>query len=126
MPYYRSPSNSPSAGWIRSVYLDEAGISLFRQRRGQDPGRPFPWTYSQVECRFRRVFTQAKVDNSIHGFRRTAGAILIWSGVDIYRVSKFLGHSSVMVTERHYVDLPPAEYFKMSGNLSTVIDRTLA
>ena len=31
-------------------------------------------------------------------------------GVDIYRVSKFLGHSSVTVTEKHYVDLLKQDY----------------
>ena len=30
--------------------------------------------------------------------------------MDIYRVSKFLGHSSVTVTERHYVDLLRENY----------------
>ena len=32
------------------------------------------------------------------------------NGVDIYRVSKWLGHSSVAVTEKHYVDLLQSEY----------------
>ena len=36
--------------------------------------------------------------------------LLIQYGVDIYRVSKWLGHSTVAVTERHYVDLLNSEY----------------
>ncbi|MFA4838721.1 MAG: tyrosine-type recombinase/integrase [Candidatus Neomarinimicrobiota bacterium] len=42
---------------------------------------------------------------NIHSLRKTAGYLLIESGVDIYRVSKFLNHSSVTVTEKHYADL---------------------
>ena len=41
---------------------------------------------------------------------KSAGARLIQANVDIYRVSKFLGHSSVTVTERHYVDLLRENY----------------
>jgi len=37
--------------------------------------------------------------------------------VDIYRVSKFLGHSSVKVTEKHYVDFLKADYQDMSAML---------
>ncbi|MBT7093849.1 MAG: tyrosine-type recombinase/integrase [Bacteroidetes bacterium] len=36
------------------------------------------------------------------------GSTLIKKGVDIYTVSKLLGHSSVKVTEKHYLALDPA------------------
>ncbi|MBC8374471.1 MAG: tyrosine-type recombinase/integrase [FCB group bacterium] len=56
-------------------------------------------------------------DANLHTLRKTAGARLIQKGVDIYRVSKFLGHSSVKVTERHYVDLLEVDYQDMSALL---------
>ncbi len=46
---------------------------------------------------------------TIHDLRRTCGAWLIQEGVDIYRVSKYLRHSSVTVTEKYYVDILPSD-----------------
>jgi len=43
--------------------------------------------------------------------------------VDIYRVSRFLGHSSVVVTERHYIDLLQKEYSDMTAALENAIPR---
>ena len=37
--------------------------------------------------------------------RATFASMLIEKGVDIYTVSRLLGHSSVKVTEKHYVAL---------------------
>ncbi|MBL7026085.1 MAG: tyrosine-type recombinase/integrase [Candidatus Marinimicrobia bacterium] len=66
----------------------------------------------------RRLFHTAKIpDANLHTLRKTAGARLIQKGVDIYRVSKFLGHSSVKVTEKHYVDLLEVDYQDMSDLL---------
>jgi integrase len=44
---------------------------------------------------------------SVHSLRATFACHLIEKGVDIYTVSKLLGHSSVKVTERHYLALDP-------------------
>ncbi len=44
------------------------------------------------------------------------------AGVDIYRVSKFLGHSSVTVTEKHYVDLLKKDHMDMSNILGNIIN----
>ncbi|MEA3288253.1 MAG: tyrosine-type recombinase/integrase [Candidatus Marinimicrobia bacterium] len=66
----------------------------------------------------RRLFHSAEIpDANLHTLRKTAGARLIQKGVDIYRVSKFLGHSSVKVTEKHYVDLLEVDYQDMSALL---------
>ena len=42
-----------------------------------------------------------------HDFRRTAGSLLVQAGVELYLVSKFLRHSSVTTTEKHYAHLRP-------------------
>ena len=41
-------------------------------------------------------------DVDTHGLRRTAGAIWLFSKIDIYTVSHLLGHESVTTTERAY------------------------
>ncbi|MBC8190993.1 MAG: tyrosine-type recombinase/integrase, partial [FCB group bacterium] len=42
---------------------------------------------------------------TLHDLRKTFGSLLIAQKVDIYRVSKLLRHSSVTVTESHYIDI---------------------
>jgi integrase len=50
-----------------------------------------------------------------HGLRRTAGALWLASGIDIYRVSRLLGHASVTTTERAYAGLA-------DGHLAAAMD----
>ena len=57
---------------------------------------------------------------SVHTLRKICGAILIQIGVDIYRVSKWLGHSTVSVTEKHYIDLLKSDY----EDLSLLLDQS--
>ena len=51
---------------------------------------------------YRRVFKAAGIDGSSHDFRHTYAVELLKAGVDIRKVSKALGHSSLQVTERYY------------------------
>ena len=77
---------------------------------------PFPYSYDGVyELIVRKYYAKAGIIGAdLHTLRKTAGARLIQKGVDIYRVSKFLGHSSVTVTERHYVDLLKQDYLQIA------------
>lgn len=54
-------------------------------------------------------------DTDTHGLRRTAGAVRLASGIDIYRVSRLLGHASVTKTERAYAGLA-------DGHLAAAMD----
>jgi len=72
---------------------------------------PFDFKPYQVDKIIRKYYGRASIHNaSVHTLRKTCGSLLIQNGVDIYRVSKWLGHSSVAVTEKHYVDLLQSEY----------------
>ena len=53
--------------------------------------------------------------------RRSCDAWLIQEGVDTYRVSKYLMHSSVTVTEKHYVDILPSELIDLASIASRQI-----
>jgi integrase len=44
-------------------------------------------------------------DATIHDLRRSCGTMLIRAGVDLYVVSKILGHSSTAVTQQRYAHL---------------------
>ena len=48
-------------------------------------------------------------DARMHDLRRTFGYNLIKQGRPIYEVSKLLGHSSVVTTEKHYAPLMATE-----------------
>ena len=62
-----------------------------------------------------KYYKRAGIENAnVHTLRKTCGALLIQNGVDIYRVSKWLGHSTVTVTEKHYVDLLRGDYDDIS------------
>jgi len=55
-------------------------------------------------------------DTDTHGLRRTAGALWLAAGLDIYRVSRLLGHASVTTTERAYAGLA-------DGHLAAAMDQ---
>jgi len=95
---------------IRHVGLNDTLRGILESRKHLVV--PFPFTYYEVYRQIvRKYFPQAGIfEADLHTLRKTAGALLIQEGVDIYRVSKFLGHSSVTVTERHYVDLLKQDY----------------
>ena len=54
-------------------------------------------------------------DTDTHGLWRTAGAVWLAAGLDIYRVSRLLGHQSVTTTERAYAGLA-------DGHLAAAMD----
>jgi len=56
-----------------------------------------------------------------HDLRRTAGAWLLQNGVSIFKVSKFLRHSSVVVTENYYVDILRGDYDEMARLLGEIV-----
>lgn len=63
-----------------------------------------------VSRRFRWLCqTSGVADLKFHDLRSTFAARLLSQGVPIYKVSKILGHSSVVVTEQHYGHLSLAD-----------------
>ena len=84
---------------------------------------PFEFTYNQVYRRLKKYYEAAGIKNaSTHTRRKTCGALLIQNGVDIYRVSKWLGHSTVTVTEKHYVDILKSDYEDISLLLDQIAE----
>ena len=80
------------------------GILYRRKNSGQEV--PFTMDYNYLYKKFKRYMEKAGIENiTLHDLRKTFGSLLIAQKVDIYRVSKLLRHSSVTVTESHYVDI---------------------
>jgi integrase len=83
-----------------------------------EEGKPF----TKLETSFRTALKRAGIKNfRFHDLRHTFASYLVMAGVNIYRVSKLLGHSSVRVTER-YCHLSP-EYSKAAVG---VLERRMA
>lgn len=63
-------------------------------------------TRDMVYNRTKYIFKKAGIDDiSTHNLRKTAGAYYYIATRDIFGTSRFLGHSSVKVTESHYIGL---------------------
>ena len=74
---------------------------------------------------YRRVFKAAGVDGSSHELRHTFSVELLKAGVDIRRVSKALGHSSVHITERYYAKWNKAQQDILDGDLARAWGKAL-
>lgn len=97
-------------GKQRSIPINDALLRMLERWRGRHEGKLFPdLGPNQVTMTFRRRRREVGLPRgiSIHTLRATFACHLIAKGVDIYTVSKLLGHSSVKVTERHYLALDP-------------------
>ena len=107
----------------RRIGMNTTIRSILDKRRHLE--YPFPFGYEYVYSRIvKKYYKRAEIkDANLHTLRKTAGALLIQQGVDIYRVSRFLGHSSVVVTERHYTDLLQKEYADMTATLENAIPK---
>lgn len=67
---------------------------------------PLAITFEGLKTGFRRAREAAGMPEvTFHDLRRSCGTLLIQAGVDLYVVSKILGHSSVAVTQARYAYL---------------------
>ena len=105
----------------KPLYLSAASVAILKRYKENNPC-PFPVNLDWFGWRYRKMAEAAEVKSSVHDLRRTCGAWLIQGGVDIYQVSKYLRHSSVTVTEKHYVDILPSKMgdlaSKMGGQIA--------
>lgn len=73
---------------------------------------------STMDKMYRSVFKQAGVDGTSHMFRHQFAVELLKAGVDIRKVSRALGHSSVVITERYYAKWNKAQQDILDGDLA--------
>ena len=76
------------------------------KRRDRKKAGPFDIKYDAAYKRVKAMLKKAEIiDANIQTLRKTAGAINYLAGRDIFATKEFLGHSSVKVTEYHYLGL---------------------
>ncbi len=73
---------------------------------------------STFHKRYRKVFKLAGIEGTSHMFRHTFSVELLKAGVDIRKVSRALGHSSVVITERYYAKWNKAQQDILDGDLA--------
>jgi integrase len=81
-----------------------------RYGNGKKPDEPVFGHISQdyLSHGFRKACQKAGVkDFRFHDLRHTFASHLVMSGVNIFQVSKWLGHSSVTITEKYYAHFAP-------------------
>ena len=111
-------------GKRRTLPLSPSLYEILWQRKSYE--HPFDFTVHQASNKAEKYFKFAEIENAnLHTLRKTCGSILIQQGLDVYRVSKWLGHSSVAVTEKHYVDLLQSEYQDIALAISQATDKYL-
>ena len=66
----------------------------------------------------RRVAKQAGFRLRPHDLRKSAGSWLVQEGADIYRVSKFMRHTSVIVTEKYYAELMSSQHHETADQMA--------
>jgi len=91
------------SGKARIVPINSLLHELFdrlKLLRANGLGRIFP--FKSVRTAFENACRRAKIEDfHFHDLRRTFGTRLLEKGVDIVTISKLLGHSSVLVTQRY-------------------------
>ncbi len=76
---------------------------VFPRKNGERRGADTTWFASCAQEAALRAGIGRRI--TFHDLRRTFGAMLIESGVDIYTVSRLMGHSDVRITEKVYAPM---------------------
>ena len=104
--------------FLRELALQRDGSALvFPGDRGR------PRTKPGVREPFKQAVARAGLPNSMrfHDLRHTFASHWVMDGGDIFRLSKILGHSSVVITQRTYAHLIPEAWEQDYGRVSFVV-----
>lgn len=99
--FYSQNTSKILKRWLKFKDVMVEGNLLFPSLRGNKLSN------SNFERNFRCYLERAKIDKNItpHGLRNNFARRFLLNGGDIFMLSKILGHSSVTVTERAYLDV---------------------
>jgi hypothetical protein len=76
-----------------------------------------------VQYPYKQAVERAGLDTKLrfHDLRHTFASHWVLDGGDIFRLSKILGHSSVVVTQKFYAHLAPEAWEQDYGRVSFVL-----
>lgn len=118
----------------RTVYFSEKTETILRRwlqykDRYCESGYLFPVKHgghhvsvTTFECNFKRYLQRAGLNENIspHCLRNNYAKRCLMNGMDIFTLSRLLGHSSVEVTEKAYLDLTDEDLGKKYQNYSPI------
>jgi integrase len=125
----RGPHGMPKGKRLRYVPICDALLPVLKRWRllsGDVAGLVFPsargtvLAENAVSKMFKRTAARAGIAKEIrlHDLRHTYASHFIRDGGDIFRLSKYMGHASVLITERIYAHLVPDDYAQDWGRVS--------
>lgn len=102
--------------WLRYKDRYTSGKLLFPKKSGQ------PLEIHSFESGFKRYLGRAGIEKvySPHALRNNFAKRCLMNGMDIYTLSRILGHSSVTVTENAYLDLTDRDLRHRYQNFSPI------
>ncbi len=116
----RGRSGTTKSGKIRIIPINNSLLPVlkaWRLKAGAGdlafPGREGEVRHpSSVRVPFKRALVRAKLDPSlrVHDCRHTYASTYLREGGSIFRLSRYLGHSSVKITEKVYAHMVPADF----------------
>ncbi len=108
---------------IRYVPMNSSVKGILQKHKVKGYEFPFDFKNDYVSHKLTKYYKIAGIKNAnVHVLRKTFGSLLIQKKLaDIFMISKLLGHSSVRVTESHYVDLLKENVEKPVEGLTNVI-----
>lgn len=108
---------------VRYIPMNCSVHDILIEHKKQGLNYPFEFKPEYVSHKLAKYYKIAGIPNAnVHVLRKTFGSLLIQKKLaDIYEVSKLLGHSSVKVTESHYVDLLKEDIEKPVQKLAGII-----
>ncbi len=97
--------NQTKVSRARSIPKGER-VKEILERRKHIEGGPFHFNPDKVYNRVTALMRQGNIEGaSPQTLRRTAGSLYYLATRDIFATSRFLGHSSVIITQEHYAGL---------------------
>jgi integrase/recombinase XerD len=108
---------------VRYVPMNAVLREILERRKADGHEYPFKMDYHWMFKKISKYYKAAEIENAnIHTLRKTFGSLLIAQKVDVFRVSKLLGHSSVVVTQQHYADILKDDLETTIGCLESVFN----
>lgn len=110
---------------LRQMKLERGGSLLLwpskqRVRIGRTPRPDRPMSQSAVRDPFKAAAARAGLPKELrlHDLRHTFASLFLVDGGDIFRLSRILGHHSVVITERTYAHLKPSAFEEDYGRVA--------
>lgn len=134
----RQPTGTTKSGKARRVPIFDSVLPVLKQMKLARAGSPLLWPSSAArrlgrrpapdqtmsQSAVRKPFKDAALraglpkDLRLHDLRHTFASLFLVDGGDIFKLSRILGHHSVVITERTYAHLKPTAFTEDYGRVS--------